>query len=108
MRKPSVTRTIKTMNIGVLGLDINACEAINKVFPVYASEAPKDERKLFEYIRKMYETDTFKISSIVSREAVEHTYTMSLADFIENAEIKENVNETVSNDIIPIPEAIED
>lgn len=86
MRKPSVTRTINTLNITVLGMDIVSCEPMFLTFPVYASEAPKDEAKLFNYIRKMYDTDTFKISAITEKTAVTKTYTMPLSKYIEEAE----------------------
>jgi hypothetical protein len=86
MRKPSVTRTISTLNITVLGMDTVSCEPMNKTYPIYASEAPKDEAKLFNYIRKMYETDTFKISAITDKTAVTKTYTMPLSKYIEEAE----------------------
>lgn len=86
MRKPSVTRTINTLNITVLGMDTVSCEPVTITFPVYASEAPKDEAKLFNYIRKMYETDNFKISAIIEKTPVTKTYTMSLSKYIEEAE----------------------
>ena len=86
MRKPSVTRTISTLNITVLGLDVVSCEPMTKIYPVYESEAPKDEAKLFNYIRKMYETDTFKISAITDKTAVTKTYSMPLSKYIEEAE----------------------
>ena len=86
MRKPSVTRTISTLNITVLGMDTVTCEPMTKTYPVYESDAPKDEAKLFNYIRKMYETDTFKISAITDRTPVTKTYTMPLSKFIEEAE----------------------
>ena len=86
MRKPSITRTISTLNITVLGMDTVLCEPMNKTYPVYESEAPKDEAKLFNYIRKMYETDTFKISAITGKTAVTKTYTMPLSKYIEEAE----------------------
>lgn len=86
MRKPSVTRTISTLNITVLGMDTVSCEPMSKTYPIYESEAPKDEAKLFNYIRKMYETDTFKISAITEKEAVTKTYTMPLSKYIEEAE----------------------
>lgn len=86
MRTPSVTRTISTLNITVLGMDTVSCEPITKTFPVYASEAPKDEAKLFMYIRKMYETDIFKITAITDKTAVTKTYTMPLSKYIEEAE----------------------
>ena len=86
MRKPSVTRTISTLNITVIGMDVVTCEPMNKTFPVYESEAPKDEAKLFNYIRKMYETDTFKITAIVEKKLVTKTYKMSLSKYIKEAE----------------------
>lgn len=86
MRKPSVTRTISTVNITVLGMDTVSREPITKTYPVYESDAPKDEAKLFNYIRKMYETDVFKISAITDKVAVTKTYTMPLSKFIEEAQ----------------------
>ena len=86
MRKPSVTRTISTLNITVLGMDIESCEPMTKTYPVYESEAPKDEAKLFNYIRKMYETDKFKISAITDKTPVTKTYSMPLSKYIEEAE----------------------
>nr|DAH20277.1 MAG TPA: hypothetical protein [Caudoviricetes sp.] len=86
MRKPSVTRTISTLNITVLGMDRVSCEPMTHTYPIYVSEAPKDEAKLFNYIRKMYETDTFKISAITDKTAVTKKYTMPLSKYIEEAE----------------------
>lgn len=86
MRRPSVTRTINTLNITVLGMDTVSCEPMTMTFPIYESEAPKDEDKLFKYIRKMYETDNFKISAITGKELTTRTYTMSLRTFIEESE----------------------
>lgn len=86
MRRPSVTRTISTLNITVLGMDTVTCEPMNMTYPIYESEAPKDEAKLFNYIRKMYETDTFKITAITDKKAVTKTYTMPLSKFIKEAE----------------------
>lgn len=86
MRKPAVTRTISTLNITVLGMDTVSCEPMTMTFPVYESEAPKDEAKLFNYIRKMYETDNFKISAITDKTAVTKTYAMPLSKYIAEAE----------------------
>lgn len=86
MRKPSVTRTISTLNITVLGMDTVSQKPTTKTYPIYESEAPKDEAKLFNYIRKMYETDTFKITAITHKTAVTKTYRMSLSKYIEEAE----------------------
>lgn len=86
MRKPTVTRTITTLSVTVIGMDVVSCEPMNKTYPVYESEAPKDNAKLFNYIRKMYETDTFKITAITGKTVVTKTYTMPLSKYIEEAE----------------------
>lgn len=86
MRKPTITRRVSTLNITVLGMDTVLCEPMTKTYPVYPSEAPRDEAKLFNYIRKMYETDSFKISAITDKKAVTKTFTMPLSKFIEEAE----------------------
>ena len=86
MRKPSVTRTISTLNVTVLGMDIVSCEPMTMTYPVYKSEAPEDEAKLFNYIRKMYETDGFKISAITDKTTVTKTYSMPLSKYIAEAE----------------------
>ena len=86
MRKPAVTRTISTLNVTVLGMDIVSCEPMTKTYPVYESEVPRDEAKLFDYIRKMYETDAFKITAITEKTRVNKTYSMSLSKFIEEAD----------------------
>lgn len=87
MRKPSITRTIKTLNITVLGMDTVSCEPMTMTLPVYESEAPKDEAKLFNYIRKLYETDIFKISAITDKKVVTKTYSMPLSKYLEEAEV---------------------
>lgn len=86
MRKPSVTRTITVLNITVLGVDTDSCESMTKTYPIYESEAPKDEAKLFNYICKMYETDTFKISAIIDKTVDTKKYSMPLSKYIEEAE----------------------
>lgn len=86
MRKPVVTRTITILRITVLGMDIVSGEPMTKTYPIYGSEAPKDEAKLFNYICKLYETDTFKISAITGKTVVTKTYSMPLSKYIEEAE----------------------
>lgn len=87
MRKPSVTRKISTLNITVLGMDVVSCEPMTKTYPVYESEVPKDEAKLFNYIRKMYETENFKISAITDKDMVTKTYSMPLDKYIEGSDV---------------------
>lgn len=87
MRKPVITRAIKTLNIHIIGVNVKTCELENRLLPVFESEVPKDESKLLNYLRRMYETDDFKISTIVSKDSVEQTYRMSLSDFIANADV---------------------
>lgn len=87
MRKPVITRTIKTANVSVLGVDLTITEVVNRTFPVYASELPKDNTKRFEYVRKMYETDTFKVSQIVDIKEEDKTFSMPLEDFLRLADV---------------------
>lgn len=89
MRKPSITRTIRTANVTVLGTDLSISEVVNKTFPVYASEFPTDPVKQFNYMRRMYETDTFKVAQIVDVTTKEMTYTMPLEQFLELANVVE-------------------
>lgn len=89
MRKPSITRTIKTANVTVLAADLEMSELVNKTFPVYASEFPKKPEKQFEYMRKMYESDSFKISQIVDITTAEKTFSMPLAQYLELADVVE-------------------
>lgn len=95
MRKPTVTRTINTLNVTVLGMDTVSCEPMTKTYPVYESEVPRDEAKLFNYIRKMYETDIFKISAITDKTLIRCTYAMPVNKFIEEAEL---VDRTITAD----------
>lgn len=94
MRKPSITRTVKTANVTVLGVDIENTEIVNKTFPVYSSELPKEPTKQFDYIRRMYETDKFKVSQIVDITSSEKTYSMPLEQYLALAEIVEPKTET--------------
>ena len=102
MRKPSVTRTISTLNVTVIGMDIVSCEPMNMTYPVYESEAPKDETKLFNYIRKMYETDTFKISAITDKTRATKTYSMPLSKFIEEADTVDTADTADTADTVGI------
>lgn len=97
MRKPSITRTIKTANVTVLGVDLEHTEIISKTFPVYASELPKEPTKRFDYVRKMYETDSFKVSQIADISTDEKTYTMPLEQYLELAEVVEPKTEKAEN-----------
>ena len=104
MRKPTVTRTINTLNVTVLGMDTVSCEPMNKTYPVYGSEVPSDEEKLFKYIRKMYETDTFKISAITDKCPVSKTYSMPLSKFIEEADEADTADEEITADVADAPD----
>lgn len=92
MRKPAITRTITALKVTVLGMDTVSCEPMTKTYPIYESEAPRDEAKLFNYIRKMYETDTFKISAITDKTRTTTTYTMPLSKFIEEADVADTAD----------------
>lgn len=80
MRRPTVTRTISTLNITVLGMDTVSCEPMTMTFPVYESEAPKDEAKLFNYIRKSMRQIPLKSQqSQTRRQSQRHTQCHSVS-----------------------------
>ena len=88
-RARMVTRTVSKTVVTVLCVDTVTAEPTNATYDisgVYPDDA-KGNKKLMEAIRKSYETDTFKIVSVVSKEVKEDLYGMSEQKFIETAEI---------------------
>ena len=88
-RARMVTRTVSKTVVVVLCVDTLTAEPKNAIYDisgVYPDDA-KGNKKLLETIRKNYETETFKIVSIVSKEVKEDLYGMSEQKFIETAEI---------------------
>lgn len=83
MRKPMITRTIKTTKVNVLCLDVNSCEPFNK--SVILPRTFKDEKKLFAKVQELVNTDEVKAVHLVDVAEVETLYGMTEQDFIEHA-----------------------
>lgn len=84
-REALITRTVEATKVTVLGLDVTAAEPENKTY--YLPGKFKDEQKLLKKVKKEFETDTFKIATIVSSEVVSTLYGITVDDFIKNAKV---------------------
>lgn len=82
-RKPMITRTIESTEAMALCLDIVSAEPCNKTFNLTGTF--KTEEKLLKAIKSAYDTDSFKVVSIVSSKVVESLYGMDSDFFLENA-----------------------
>ena len=81
-----VTRTIMSAKVTALCIDTETAEPMNKTFimPVI-----KDEKAMLKQLKKFFDTDTFKVVSIVSSEINKALYKMSERDFIANAIVEQ-------------------
>lgn len=84
-RKPQVTRTIQTTKVNVMCVDTTTADVTTKIVEV--SGVYKDEKALLKEAKKLLETETIKVVSIVSFNTVENLYMMLEKDFIEHATI---------------------
>lgn len=88
-RVAMVTRTISSTKVVCLCLDTETAEPCNKTYQVSGTypDDPKGNTKLLNAVKKIAETDTFKVVSVVSKEVVELLYGMTEQKFLENADI---------------------
>lgn len=84
-REALITRTVEATKVDVLGLDINTAEPENRTY--YLPGKFKDEKKLLNKVKKEFETDDFKVATIVSSEVVSTLYGITVDDFIKNAKV---------------------
>lgn len=84
-----VTRTVAKTVVTVLCVDTISAEPTNATYDIAGvfPEDAKGNKKLMEAIRKVYETDTFKIVSVVDKKVEEVLYGMPEQEFIQNAQI---------------------
>lgn len=82
-REAMVTRSIEATKVSVLGLNIETAEPENKTF--YLPGTFKDEKKLLNKVKKEFESDTYKIATVVDSEVVTTLYGMKVDDFIKSA-----------------------
>lgn len=83
MRKPQVTRTIKTTIATVLCLNVENAEPFNHT--VELARTYKDEKHLMKAIREKVDSETVKAVHLVSVDVKEALYGMYEDEFIEHA-----------------------
>lgn len=83
-REKMVTRTIEATSVTVLCIDTDTAEPENRTVEIGGGY--KDEKSMLKAVRRLIETDTFKVVKIVATEVNKALYKMSEAKFIANAE----------------------
>lgn len=88
MRRPQVTRSMIETSYDVLCLNLTNNETLRKDFKLLGRGST--DSKMLEKLKAKYDTDTFKLVAIASKETKTVTYVMDLEKFVEEAEAKEN------------------
>ena len=83
-RERMVTRTVEITTAEVMCMDVVKAEVITKTYDISGTFT---DDELLKAIKKLYETDTFKVVHVVSQKTSELLYGMSEAKFIEMAQI---------------------
>lgn len=83
MRKPMVTRTIKSTVATVLCLDVEKGVPFN--YTVELARTYKDEKHIMKAIKEKVDTSDIKAVNLVSVDVKEVLYGMYEEDFIEHA-----------------------
>ena len=81
-RERMVTRTIKTAEVEVMTIDTTTAEV--KIMG-FTTEPQETEEKYLKVLRKVYETDTFKLVKVETVELHEFLYGMPEKDFRQHA-----------------------
>lgn len=87
MRESMVTRTVLGTKVTVLAMDTNTCEPTNVTYEIGGKHT--NDEKLLNTVRKVYDTEDFKIVKIVAVEPFEKRYGMKESDFIAHAAVLE-------------------
>lgn len=82
-RIPSVTRTIKATHATVMCVDTDTAEVCNK--DIILPRTYEGEKDMLKAAKKVAETDTVKVVSVVHSTVTETLYGMTEADFIKYA-----------------------
>lgn len=100
MRKPMVTRAIKTTRVMTLCVNPQTAETFEQEFVLIGNITDKD--KLLKRVSKIYNTESCSIVAIRDIKEVNALYGMDEADFIAGAKILHPVTRKVLNgDIEP-------
>lgn len=82
-KKNMITRTVIGTEVTVLAIDVQSAEPQNKTYVLSGSF--KDETKLLNAVKRIYDTDTLKNVSVVSAHGLNQLYGMYESDFVEHA-----------------------
>lgn len=82
-RERMVTRTIEAKVVTVLCIDTETAEPENR--KVEISGNFKDEKSILKAIKKLIETEDFKVVKVVTTETIKALYKMPETEFIANA-----------------------
>lgn len=88
-RAPVVSREMKVTKASCLVIDMQAGKPNMYTKDLFAGRVYKTEDALIEALRKMYESDTFKVAKVKSFAPAHVRATQSAEDFIVGAEVKE-------------------
>lgn len=91
MRKPVVTRTLKSTEVNVLCLDIETAEPFNRT--IILPRTYKNDEAMLKVAKAEIDTDKVKAVAIAASKVKLCKYGMSEAAFIANAEFTEEVAE---------------
>lgn len=96
-RERAVTRTINSIEVTAICMDIKSMENSEVVLSL-TGDVPTDEQ-LIKKLRKLYETDTYKVVAVKSVETKEKLFGMSEVDFLKYAkELDPTTRKPLEND----------
>lgn len=84
MKERMITRTIKSADVDVMTIDTATAEVCVNT---YTTEPQGSDEKYLKVLRKVYETENFKLVKIEKIEIYEDLYGMSEREFKEHAKI---------------------
>lgn len=83
-REKMITRTVEITTAEIMCMDVIKAEVVVKTYDISGTFT---DDELLKAIKKLYETDTFKVVHVVSQKTSELLYGMPESKFIEQAEI---------------------
>ena len=96
-RERQVTRTINSIDVTAICMDINTMETSEKVLSL-TGDTPNNEQAL-KQLKKVYETDSFKVVAVKEIKVTEKLFGMSEIDFLKYAvELDSETRKPIKND----------
>lgn len=83
MRKPMVTRTVKSTEVKVMALDTTTDSAVEKTYNIVGTF--KTDAKLLKAVQAAFDTDELKHVHIVDSTELEELYGMDMYYFLAHA-----------------------